>query len=366
MNNKDYLHNEILLKSEKLIKYDFSYIQAKLRLKIEELTSLVNNTLYDQNALKKLNKYQKYYNNVSNIVNEINYYKNIKILLVLDLDDNELHDILVSIDTVFNMIKLFLKQLLNKDNTKNAILSIKAGAGGTEAEDWAGMLLRMYMQWANKNNYEIKLLNIFYSPEAQNGIKKANLLLIGTGIYNLLNHETGVHRLVRRSPFDKSNKRHTSFASVYIKPEKSDKINIVIDEKNDIKIETLKGSGAGGQHRNKVETAVRIHHYESNITVFCQTERSQKRNKDNAIKILKSKLYDIKQKEINDKNKKQYENKKNISWGQQIRSYTLHPEQRIKDNNTNITIYDFNKVLDGGIDDFILQSNLKEINDIIL
>jgi peptide chain release factor 2 len=366
MNNIDYLHNVFLSKSEDIAKYDFSLIQARLRLKIEELTSLVNNTLYDSGALQKLSKYQKYYKLASDIINEIEYYKQIRTFLILDLDEEELHDILTSLDDVKNMIQVFLKQILNKDNTKNAILSIKAGSGGTEAEDWAGMLLRMYLHWAIKNNYKTELLNTFHSQEAQNGIKKADLLIKGTGVYNLLKNEIGVHRLVRRSPFDKSNKRHTSFASVNIKPETSDKINIIINEKTDIKIDTLRGSGAGGQHRNKVETAVRIHHIESGITVFCQSERSQKRNKENALKILKSKLYDIKQQEINAKNKELYKNEKEISWGQQIRSYTLHPEQRVKDNNTGVIIYNFNKVLDGYIDEFILQSNIKEINDIIL
>lgn len=232
----------------------------------------------------------------------------------------------------------------------NAILTIHPGAGGTESQDWAQMLMRMYLRWAEKHNFKIDIIEHQLGDEA--GIKSVTVTVSGLYAYGYLKSEAGVHRLVRISPFDSNKRRHTSFAAVLVYPEIEDNINIEIKEE-DIKIETFRASGAGGQHVNKTSSAVRLTHIPSGITVSCQNERSQHKNRSIAMKILKARLYNLKILEQEKKLEGFIGNKKGITWGSQIRSYILHPYRIVKDHRTGIEITNVDDVLDGNIDEFI-------------
>ncbi|MFW5981974.1 MAG: peptide chain release factor 2 [Halanaerobiaceae bacterium] len=244
----------------------------------------------------------------------------------------------------------FKLKLSGKYDSNNAILSIHPGAGGTESQDWAEMLLRMYSRWAESNGYQLTSLD--YLPGDEAGVKSVTILIEGDYAYGYLKSERGVHRLVRISPFDSSGRRHTSFASVDVMPEIDDDIEVEIDEK-DLRIETYRASGAGGQHVNKTDSAVRITHQPSGIVVQCQNERSQHKNKAMAMKMLKSKLIEVMEavqaEKINDIRGEH----KDIAWGSQIRSYVFHPYNMIKDHRTNLEEGNVKKVMDGYIDDFI-------------
>ena len=247
--------------------------------------------------------------------------------------------------------KFEIHSILNqRDDSRNAILSIHPGAGGKESEDWAFMLFRMYKRWVDSNGYNLKILN--YQDGDENGLKDVSLEINGDNVYGHLKSERGVHRLVRISPFDSNSRRHTSFASVFIYPVIEDDSTIEIIEK-DIKIDTYRASGAGGQHINKTDSAVRITHIPTGIVCQCQNERSQLKNKNIALKILKSKLYEKKVSESNEEKNKLNNLKKNISWGSQIRSYVFHPYQLVKDHRTNYETSNISYVLDGNIDHFI-------------
>jgi len=232
----------------------------------------------------------------------------------------------------------------------NVILSINAGAGGTEAQDWVSMLMRMYLRWAEEKNFPTEIVDMLPGDEA--GIKNVTILIRGHNAYGYLRSEMGIHRLVRISPFDTSRRRHTSFASVFVFPELDDTIEVEIDEK-DLRIDTYRASGAGGQHVNKTSSAVRITHLPSNIVVQCQNERSQHRNKDTAMKMLKARLY---QREMDMQAEQQQElrgEKMEIAWGSQIRSYVLQPYQMIKDHRTEHEVGNVDSVLDGNLDSFL-------------
>lgn len=237
-----------------------------------------------------------------------------------------------------------------EDDKANAFLNINAGAGGTEAQDWAEMLLRMYLRYAEEKGWKSEIIDL--SPGEEAGIKSATLLIRGEYVYGYLKGETGVHRLVRISPFDASRRRHTSFASVSVFPETPDDIKIEIKE-SDLKIETFRSSGPGGQHVNKTETAVRITHLPTGIVVQCQNERSQYQNKAMALKLLKAKLYELERQKRLEKWKEIHKNQKEIAWGNQIRSYILQPYKLVKDHRTNVERTDAERVLDGDLDDFI-------------
>ncbi len=247
-------------------------------------------------------------------------------------------------------------RLNGKYDSKNAILSIHPGAGGTESQDWAAMLLRMYNRWAEKEGYKVQTLDFLSGEEA--GIKRVTLLIEGEYCYGYLKGESGVHRLVRISPFDSSSRRHTSFASVNILPELDDDIEVDIDE-SDLKIETYRASGAGGQHVNKTDSAVRITHLPTGTVVQCQNERSQHKNKKMAMTILKSRLLEMKEEAQAEKIDELRNNHKEIAWGSQIRSYVFHPYNMIKDHRTNIEEGNVQKVMDGELDEFI-EAYLKE------
>jgi len=231
-------------------------------------------------------------------------------------------------------------------------LSIHPGAGGKDSQDWAFMLYRMYVKWAENNNYKYSILS--YSDGDENGIKDVSIEIKGDFAFGKLQSERGIHRLVRISPFDSNGKRHTSFAAVYIDPLIEDDIDVEIDE-NDLKIDTYRASGAGGQHVNKTDSAVRITHTPSNITVQCQNQRSQLKNKNIAIKILKSRLYQLKLEEAESKKNLINSEKKEIAWGSQIRSYVFHPYNLVKDHRTNFETSNIQKMLDGNINEFIKE-----------
>lgn len=226
-------------------------------------------------------------------------------------------------------------------------MTIHPGAGGTESQDWAQMLMKMYIKWAEHSGYKTRIIDIQHGEEA--GIKSATLTFSGDYVYGYLNSEAGVHRLVRISPFDIAKRRHTSFASVIVCPELEDDVSVEIKE-DDIKMDTFRASGAGGQHVNKTSSAVRLTHIPSGIIVSCQTERSQHMNKAIAMKIIKARLYDLEMKEKEKKLEQFIGNKKDIAWGNQIRSYILQPYQMVKDHRTEIEIGNVNDVLDGNID----------------
>jgi peptide chain release factor 2 len=244
-----------------------------------------------------------------------------------------------------------LKMMLGSEQDPlNAILSIHAGAGGTEAQDWAEMLLRMYLRWAERKGLEATIID--YLPGDEAGIKSVTWTLRGEYAYGYAKAEIGIHRLVRISPFDAGARRHTSFASVFVYPEVDDRIVIEIDEK-DLRIDTYRSTGAGGQHVNKTDSAVRLTHLPTGIVVQCQNERSQHKNKAMAMKYLRSRLYEMKLREQNAKLAEINKTKKDIAWGSQIRSYVLHPYKMVKDHRTNLETGNVNRVLDGDIDDFI-------------
>jgi peptide chain release factor 2 len=244
-----------------------------------------------------------------------------------------------------------LKMMLGSEqDPMNAILSIHAGAGGTEAQDWAEMLLRMYLRWAERKGLEATIID--YLPGDEAGIKSVTWTLRGEYSYGYAKAEIGIHRLVRISPFDAGARRHTSFASVFVYPEVDDRIVIEIDEK-DLRIDTYRSTGAGGQHVNKTDSAVRLTHLPTGIVVQCQNERSQHKNKAMAMKYLRSRLYEMKLREQNAKLAEINKTKKDIAWGSQIRSYVLHPYKMVKDHRTNLETGNVNRVLDGDIDDFI-------------
>ena len=232
----------------------------------------------------------------------------------------------------------------------NAIMTIKPGAGGTESQDWASMLVRMYLRWAERKAMSASVLDEMPGEEA--GIKSATIEFSGENAYGLLTGETGVHRLVRISPFDQAARRHTSFASVFVIPEVDDKIEINI-RPEDLKVDTFRSGGKGGQNVNKVETAVRITHTPSGIVVGCQAERSQHKNRELAMKMLRSRLYDLELQKRQAETDKLDESKMDISFGSQIRSYVLQPYQMIKDHRTKFEVGDVNRVLDGDLDPFI-------------
>jgi peptide chain release factor 2 len=244
-------------------------------------------------------------------------------------------------------IKLMLG---SEQDPMNAIMTIHAGAGGTEAQDWAEMLLRMYLRWAEKKGFNTKIID--FQPGDEAGVKSVSITIEGEYAYGYAKAEIGIHRLVRISPFDAGARRHTSFASVFVYPEVDEKISIEIDEK-DLRIDTFRSTGAGGQHVNKTDSAIRITHFPTGIVVQCQNERSQHKNKAMAMKFLKSRLYELKLQEQNAKMDEVNKSKKDISWGSQIRSYVLHPYKLIKDHRTNLEVGNVNKVLDGDIDEFI-------------
>ena len=258
-----------------------------------------------------------------------------------------------------NIKKKELESLLSEEADKNdCFIEINAGAGGTESQDWVQMLLRMYSRWADKKDYKIIIMD--ENPGEEAGIKSVCIKISGINAYGWLKSESGVHRLVRISPFDSQNRRHTSFASVWVYPEVDDSVDINLEDK-DLRIDTYRASGAGGQHVNRTDSAVRITHLPTNIVVQCQNHRSQHQNKAEAFKMLKAKLYELELEKKSTEKARTEENKTEIGWGHQIRSYVLQPYQLVKDLRTNKESSNFQAILDGDIDDFLEAALAKKV-----
>jgi len=256
--------------------------------------------------------------------------------------------------------KIELQSMLSgDDDSKNAIVTIHPGAGGTESQDWAEMLLRMYLRWFERAGMDAEIINFIKGDEA--GIKDVSIEVKGSYAYGYLKSEAGIHRLVRISPFDSNHRRHTSFASVFVYPEVDENIEIDINP-DELRIDTYRASGAGGQHVNKTDSAIRITHIPSGIVVQCQNERSQYKNKSSAMKILRARLYQLKKEEMAKEKSKIEKNKKDISWGNQIRSYVFQPYTMVKDHRTKCENTNVQAVMDGNIDEFLRQYLLWNIN----
>ena len=267
-------------------------------------------------------------------------------------DEQEAQELLKKIEQSEETVKQmeFQRMLGGEHDPRNAIVSINAGAGGTEAQDWSEMLLRMYLRWSERRGFQTEIIDILPGEEA--GIKNVTFTVNGPYAFGYLKAETGIHRLVRISPYDAGARRHTSFASLFVIPEVPEDTVIAIDEK-DLKIDTYRSSGAGGQHVNKTDSAVRITHFPSGIVVQCQNERSQHKNKAMALKILKARLYEKEIEEKEEKLEEMHSTKKEIAWGSQIRSYIMHPYKMVKDHRTNRVVHDVDRVMDGDITEFM-------------
>ncbi len=317
----------------------------------QEDANTTNKVLLELKKIKsKVEKYNK-------LINEVRNLKELTQLAIEEKEDDVAKDIVNATNELKEEIeKLELETLLSGKYDKcNAILTLHPGAGGTESQDWAEMLYRMYTRWAVKNGYEVKELDFLEGEEA--GIKSVTFEVVGENAYGYLKGEMGVHRLVRISPFDSGGRRHTSFASLEVLPEISDDIQIQINP-DDLRIDTYRASGAGGQHINKTSSAVRITHIPTNIVVACQSERSQIQNRETAMKMLKSKLYTLKEKENKEKIEDLKGTQREIAWGSQIRSYVFCPYTLVKDHRTNYEIGNVESVMNGEIDGFI-ESYLK-------
>lgn len=308
--------------------------------------------------LSKIKNNKKICTNYAELKEEIDNVEELSELVMQEFDEEIKKEILKTTKKLVKEVeKLELQTMLSgKFDKNNAILTIHPGAGGTESQDWAEMLYRMYTRWAEKSGYDVKEVDYLEGEEA--GIKSVTFEVIGQNAYGYLKSEMGVHRLVRISPFDSGGRRHTSFASVEVLPEITDDIDIQINQ-DDLRVDTYRASGAGGQHINKTSSAVRITHIPTNIVVACQSERSQIQNRETAMKMLKSKLLDLKEKEQKDKIEDLKGIQMDIAWGSQIRSYVFCPYTMVKDHRTNYEVGNVQAVMDGDIDGFI-ESYLKQ------
>jgi peptide chain release factor 2 len=329
------------------------------KLKLTELESLMSKADFwqrDQDEISRLNQER------SALSEQIETWQGLfrktedaALLAEMALEEKDkatLEEVVRDVATLEKKIEnLELRSLLGKpDDRRNAILAINAGAGGTEAQDWVEMLFRMYTRWAEAKGMRVDVIDFLAGDEA--GIKNVDFTVTGSHAYGYLKSEHGIHRMVRISPFDATGRRHTSFASVSVLPEVDVDINIEIDE-NDLRIDTYRASGPGGQHVNKTSSAIRITHLPTKIVVQCQNEKSQHRNKEMAMKVLKSKLYELEKNKLEQKKQEMHETQKEIAWGSQIRSYVFNPYRMVKDHRTNTEEGNVDKVMDGDIDTFI-------------
>lgn len=305
-----------------------------------------------QKVLKDFRSLQDGINQYESLVSRAFYISDIMDLALAEDDDDLLKEITAELKGLKKDFDSFELQICFKGehDKSDAILSLHAGAGGTEAQDWVEILLRMYTRWAENSGYAVEILDILDGDEA--GIKSVTLLVKGLYAYGKLRCEHGVHRLIRISPFDSSGRRHTSFASLAVLPEISEEIEININP-DDLRVDTYRSSGAGGQHINKTDSAVRITHLPTGIVVQCQNERSQHSNRLSAMKLLTARLYELKEKEAEDNIQSLKGEHKEIAWGSQIRTYTLNPFTLVKDHRTGVEAGNAQAVLDGGLDDFI-------------
>ena len=319
----------------------------------------------DKNEAQKTIKEKKFQEDLINSYNSsIKECKEISDFLNLAIEENNTS---VINDSIKNLEELKFKTkknetkcfLSNETDSLDCYIEIHAGAGGTESQDWAEMLRRMYMKWSSSKNFKFQIISEHRGDEA--GLKSSTMKIVGEYVFGYLKSESGIHRLVRISPFDSGARRHTSFASVWVYPVVDENIDIEIVEK-DLRIDTYRSSGAGGQHVNTTDSAVRITHIPTKIVVQCQNERSQHKNKETCMNMLKARLYNYELKKREDKTKNIEDSKSDIGWGHQIRSYILHPYRLVKDNRTGHESSNPDKILDGEIDEF-LESSLYKVND---
>ena len=335
--------------------FEFIDIENK-RIECKNLESETHNDSFWQDqkkakgTLKKLDEIKKWIDEFDEISTNI---EEIKILLELNATDEEILSLYEETKSKVEQLE-FKKMLGQEEDNMTAIMNINPGAGGTESQDWAEMLQRMYVRWAeSQKNSKVFLLQETKGDEA--GIKSCIIKISKEYAYGWVKKESGIHRLVRISPFDSNKRRHTSFASVWVYPEVDEKIEIEIND-NDLRIDTYRASGAGGQHVNKTDSAVRITHIPSNIVVQCQTDRSQHKNKSNAMNMLRSRLFELELQKRKERENKANKEKKDIGWGNQIRSYVLHPYKLIKDLRSGYETSNVNEILDGKIDNFLENS----------
>lgn len=337
-----------------MIHFDISHKEQQLK-ELENQTmsnDFWNNSDNSSKILKQINSLKSTVEGYKKVQNELNSVIEMSELLQLEPDEDMAKEVIKSTIHIKKEVeKLEITTLLSgKYDKNNAILTIHPGAGGTEAQDWAEMLYRMYSRWANANGYELKELDYLEGEEA--GLKSVTFSVIGDYAYGYLKGELGVHRLVRISPFDAGGRRHTSFASIEVLPEITDDVELDINP-DDIKMDVYRASGAGGQHINKTSSAVRLTHIPTGIVVACQTERSQFQNRDTAMKMLKSKLLTIKEKEQKNTIDELKGVQMDIAWGSQIRSYVFCPYTLVKDHRTNYEVGNVQSVMDGDLDGFI-------------
>ena len=337
-----------------MILFDITCIELGLKeLENETLKENFWNDLDNsKKVLEEIKEKKKILSLYTELKNELDNLEELSELVEIENDENIVKDIIKNTLKAKKMLEKFqISTLLSEKYDKNnALVTIHPGAGGTESQDWAEMLYRMYTRWANRNNYEVKELDYLEGEEA--GLKSVTFEIIGTNAYGYMKCEKGVHRLVRISPFDSGGRRHTSFASVEVLPEITDDIEININP-DDLRIDTYRASGAGGQHINKTSSAVRITHIPTNIVVACQSERSQIQNRETAMKMLKSKLLDLKEKEHKEKIEDLKGIQMDIAWGSQIRSYVFCPYTMVKDHRTNFEVGNVENVMNGEIDEFM-------------
>ena len=326
---------------------------------------LETNFWQDKNKAQKIIKEKKFQ---EDLINSYSYLikqcKEVSELFNLAVEENNttvINDTLNNIENLKvkakkNETKCFLSK---ETDSLDCYIEIHAGAGGTESQDWAEMLRRMYIKWSSDKAFKFQIISEHKGDEA--GIKSSTIKIVGDYTFGLLKSESGIHRLVRISPFDSGARRHTSFASVWVYPVVDENIDVEIFEK-DLRVDTYRSSGAGGQHVNTTDSAVRITHIPTKIVVQCQNERSQHKNKETCMNMLKARLYNFKLKKKEDQAKNIEDSKTDIGWGHQIRSYVLHPYRLVKDNRTNLESSNPDKVLDGDLDEF-LESNLYNLND---
>ncbi|MDC0943042.1 peptide chain release factor 2 [Pelagibacteraceae bacterium] len=332
--------------------------KENIEIKLKELKEISSkeNFWKDKNLVKKTVKKKKIFENILNSydksLKDLNNLKDLYTLASQEEDEETIHDC----DKKIEQILLDIKRseidcfLSGENDDYNIYLEIHAGAGGTESQDWADMLRRMYMKWFEKKKFKYEIISEHKGEEA--GIKSSTVKVEGNYLYGLMKSESGVHRLVRISPFDSGARRHTSFASVWVYPAVEDDINIKIDEK-DLRIDTYRSSGAGGQHVNTTDSAVRITHMPTKVVVQCQNERSQHKNKETCFKMLRARLYEYEMQKKEEENQKELTSKTDIGWGHQIRSYVLQPYQLVKDLRNKTESTNPISILDGNIDQFI-------------
>jgi len=326
---------------------------------------LENDFWQDKVNSKKIIKEKKLYEDLINSYDySVRSLNDLNDLNQLALEEGNQSIIIEILDNIKNLKKAAKKNetrcfLSNESDSLDCYIEIHAGAGGTESQDWAEMLRRMYLKWSGIKGFKSELISEHKGDEA--GVKSSTIKIEGDYVYGWLKSESGIHRLVRISPFDSGARRHTSFASIWVYPVVDENIDIEVIEK-DLRIDTYRSSGAGGQHVNTTDSAVRITHMPTKIVVQCQNERSQHKNKETCMNMLKARLYDFELKKREQENKNVESSKSEIGWGHQIRSYVLHPYRLVKDNRTNFESSNPDKILDGDIDDF-LESSLYKIND---